>query len=52
MAQQEKEEAFEKDNVLTLVGSTPVQYTLPISYFDIIVSLCLISTIENYCYLI
>lgn len=51
MAQQEKEVSLDKDNILTLVGSTPLQYKLPFSYFNIIFSLCLISAKENYCYL-
>lgn len=33
MAQQEKEVTFDKDNVHTSAGSTPLQYKLPITYF-------------------
>lgn len=43
-AKQAKEVALGKDNVLTLAGSTPLQYKLPISYFNTIFGICLIST--------
>jgi len=46
VGKQEKEVALGKDNVLTPVGSTLLQYKLPISYFNIIFGICL-STKEN-----